>query len=526
METVHSIDEEISAIRHESSMRIRRLQSRRNALVPLLRLPTEILLRIVEMLVHYTCTFYSPVKRLEEKWRAFMGACTHMRFLILDSPRFWAHIDLSRSVNWIELCMQRAQTSSVTVFFDDCVIPGLDGECDGCSDCDSNEEGMTCERNIDDEVASAIYSRRLSSITQLAQEILPRATRAEILVSRHPDFRFIIDDVIRLPLPRLHALAYIADGIDPADKDEDIPNSRDILRGSPALVDLVLHEANVSVAGLRLPALTRLELKYVSILEGPEHMFHLLETASNLQHLDLFVWSYESYEHHGSHLHLRPIHLPHLHTVHLNVPLPVYISHLRVLPAPSTELTVNAERITPSKLAKLFDHVWTLLDLRQIVHATLHRYFEAHNLGMTFSHPGIRTGKVTHIWQSGCRNAQPTLARLKAIRVTSSPNEYPLQLFEAAAQDPLHHLCSVDVVVMNSACDPWAHAQTSLCAWLRARVLVGRRISQVDLRGCGLQSICGLGTQEAKRLERIAAELRIEGLADEVLVEGEITVQA
>jgi hypothetical protein len=316
-------------------MCIRHLQSRRNALVPLLRLPTEILLRIAEMLVHYTSTFHIPVRGLEEKWRAFMGVCTHIRFLIIDSPRLWAHIDLSRSVDWVGLCIQRAQTSSVTVFFNDCVIPGLNGECDGCSDCDSNEEGMTCERDIDDEVASSIYSRRLSSITRLAQEILPRASRAEILVSRHPDFKFVIDDVIRLPLPRLHALTYIVDGIDHADEDEDITNSREILRDSPALVDLVLHEVDVSVAGLHLPALTRLELKYVSILEGPEDMFHLLEIASNLQHIDLFVWSYESYEHHGSHLHPRPIHLPHLHTLHLNVPsLSTY--HISTFPSLST----------------------------------------------------------------------------------------------------------------------------------------------------------------------------------------------
>jgi hypothetical protein len=519
MEAVHSIDEELSAIRHETPMRIHQLQSRRNALVPLLRLPTEILLRIAEMLVYYKPTFYSPVIRLEENWRGFMGVCTHMRFLVLDSPRLWAHIDLSRSVEWVELCIQRAQTSSVTVLFNDCDIPDRGGECDGCSDCDSDEEGMTCERDVDEEVVSIIYSRRLSSITRLAQEILPRASRAEFLVTRD-DSKLIIDDVIRLPLPRLHALTYVMDGIE--------PYSRGILPDAPALAHLVLHEANVSVAGLRIPALTRLELKFVSILEGPNDMFRLLETASNLQHLNLSVWIYEGYEHHGSHLHLRPIHLPHLRTLHFDLPHPVYISHLRVLPAPSTELIVNTNRIAQlSELAELFDHVWDLLDHTQIVHVTLRRDFNAaHQLGMTFSHPGIRTGKVTQIWDSGCCNAQPTLAHLKAIRVTSDPKEYPLQLFELAAQDPLHHLCSVDVVVMNSACDPYAHAQTSLCAWLRARVLVGRRISQVDLRGCGLQSICGLSTQEAKRLERIAAELRIEGLADEVLVEGEITVQA
>jgi hypothetical protein len=96
---------------------------------------------------------------------------------------------------------------------------------------------------------------------------------------------------------------------------------------------------------------------------------------------------------------------------------------------------------------------------------------------------------------------------------------------ELAVKDPLHHLSSVNVVVMNSACNPCAH--TSFWAWLRARVLIGRRISQVDLRGCLQQSTrCCLDAQEAKGLERMAAGLRMEGLANEVLVEGKITVQA
>jgi hypothetical protein len=96
---------------------------------------------------------------------------------------------------------------------------------------------------------------------------------------------------------------------------------------------------------------------------------------------------------------------------------------------------------------------------------------------------------------------------------------YLLQLFKRAATDPRSVLFSVNAVDFRGACNP--HAHDTFQGWLRARVAVGDQLDLVDLNVCHEDTRCLLGQrEESDDLQRIAMELRTEGLAKIVMAEG------
>lgn len=116
MKTVESFDAAIALLQDQVldlQMRIRELQSRRNSLSPLYRLPDEILLYIIEGLAgSYQ---YDPLLPLFSSaydgidithktpagWSPIMGVCTRMRSLALQNVHIWAHINLNSHENWV-----------------------------------------------------------------------------------------------------------------------------------------------------------------------------------------------------------------------------------------------------------------------------------------------------------------------------------------------------------------------------------------------------------------------------------------
>jgi hypothetical protein len=91
---LQAVDDEIKSL--EESIRV--LRSRRNALVPVSSLPTEVLSAIFTLLHGPVAS--SPPTLLEEKpdhlpWIRVAHVCRHWREITLNQPLFWSHIDFT-----------------------------------------------------------------------------------------------------------------------------------------------------------------------------------------------------------------------------------------------------------------------------------------------------------------------------------------------------------------------------------------------------------------------------------------------
>jgi hypothetical protein len=133
MDTTESLDTTIALLQDqvvELQARIRGLQTRRNALVPLGRLPDEILLYILEIMAHADRydpkfaslpsphTWWSAIES-PAKWPHIMGVCTRMRSLALQNAHLWTHINLNAHDGWVELCLERSHVCPLTVSFNE-----------------------------------------------------------------------------------------------------------------------------------------------------------------------------------------------------------------------------------------------------------------------------------------------------------------------------------------------------------------------------------------------------------------------
>jgi hypothetical protein len=483
---------------HNPSGRVRQLQTHRNTLdSALLRLPNEILLSIVDLLVSD-----SVIDRGETTgWLAFMSTCMRARSLVLDTPRLWARIDLTRNVDWVRLCVQRAFPFPLSIYFDEKRLPAV-----GC--------GKSSSENSDEE------AQNLVSFRTNAHLAFPRARQAEIHVFGRAGFHHIVYDILHSPLPHLCSLKY--DGVMWAN--EDMPFRR-LLPSAPALTSLCLSYMRFSVVDLCLPALVRLKLLGVVILEDPGVMFRFLKKSPLLRELDLNIL----YVQRLANLWIEPISLLHLRSLKLCGSESINISHLRALPQPSDHLDVHVLEHGPevARIYELYDYIWGLIDVKRSVVIDINAHHMQRDLSMHLHlvHPGLRIGQVSYWWSTPLYNLHTALAHAETIRIDMVEQHYPSELFERAAQDPHHCLAGVHGVILKQACD--AHAHHAFRTWLRARVDVGRRVTTVDLRGClGQRSGCWgqrsgwLWKEEREGLQRMAEELQREGLAEEVLVEG------
>jgi hypothetical protein len=90
------------------------LKQRRNSLVPICRLPVELLARILAFLQHFELVhphggadflFHSNANN----WSQFMLVCAHFRAVAVQTPALWNVYDFARPVSeWRELCLSRA----------------------------------------------------------------------------------------------------------------------------------------------------------------------------------------------------------------------------------------------------------------------------------------------------------------------------------------------------------------------------------------------------------------------------------
>jgi hypothetical protein len=482
MEIAVPVAQDIVA-RHDLSGRARQLQTHRNALnSALLRLPNEILLWIVDLLVPDNVD-----GRFETKeWRAVMSTCTRARSLVLDTPRLWAHVDLAQNVDWVRLCVQRVFPFPISISFDENRLPEV-----GRGDREA---------------------QKLDSFRTVANLAFPRARQAKVRIIRRAGFKHIVDDILLFPLPHLCSLKY--DGLMCAY--ENMPFRR-LLPSAPALTSLCLSYMRFSVVDLCLPALVLLKLILVGIPESPRVMFRFLKKSTLLQELELSI----TYPQNLAIVDIEPISLPHLRSLTLCGSETTYIPHLRALPQPSDRLDIYDPGMARIHV-ELHDYMWGLIDVKRLVVIDINMHDVQQtpdiNIHLHWAHPGLRIGQVIFGWDTSSRNLHTALTRGEIIRIDMAEKRYPPEFFERAAQDPHHCLAGVHGVVLQQACD--AHAHHAFRTWLRARIDVGRRVTAVDVRGCqGRRSGC-LRKEEWESLQRTAQELRREGLAEEVLVEG------
>jgi hypothetical protein len=517
MEAIESADREIALARSEMATRICQLQTRRNTLVPFFRLPLEVLLCIVDFLFiikKYDSRIFAASFRVESRhqsgWRPFMNVCTRTRTLLLHSPRFWTRIAPAQNPEWVKLCVERSQSLDLSVLFSDDNIPHAECEERGC--CYDEEEGR--------ERAYKLFHRKLSSFRQLIYVTLPRARQADLRLSKHIEFQVDIDAALCSSLPCLQSLTYHMHALD---QEIDIPTPPApplFLRGTPALTFLVLAGIDLSVTDLCFPLLVHLELNGVYVYGDYNSMFCFLKKSPLLEQLHLGV----DYSSDPPSARTQPtILLPKLRTLIFLFSPTDYMMHLRALPPPIDELRITVmNTLTASERSQMFDHVWELLDVEASavsVFVKPTRNSPASARLHIDQHAGTKTRSVSYQCDVLSQDLPTTLERFGKLVVTMANAPYLLQLFKRAATDPRSVLFSVNAVDFRGACNP--HAHDTFQGWLRARVAVGDQLDLVDLNVCHEDTRCLLGQrEESDDLQRIAMELRTEGLAKIVMAEG------
>jgi hypothetical protein len=88
------------------------LKQRRNSLVPVCRLPPELLARVFSIVQHEDDPAADPdfdFDRITSDWPRVMGVCTRFRAVAVQTPMLWNVHDFTRPVpTWRELCHARA----------------------------------------------------------------------------------------------------------------------------------------------------------------------------------------------------------------------------------------------------------------------------------------------------------------------------------------------------------------------------------------------------------------------------------
>ena len=115
--------------------RIRMLNTRRNALVPIGRLPPEVLGEIFLILVkerfyrlHEGMSLLDPYYYTPSKhhWFEFLGVCHHWREVVSTNPTFWSHIAIMTALctNVLEIILDWSSKTNLAVEVNHCAVGG------------------------------------------------------------------------------------------------------------------------------------------------------------------------------------------------------------------------------------------------------------------------------------------------------------------------------------------------------------------------------------------------------------------
>jgi hypothetical protein len=512
MEDIDRLDREIALVQEEVDKlqaHLRQLRARRNAHAPLCRLPPEILTHVMDILGVYASKAFRALAfpdrcSYEEGsgvagWTHLMGTCTRMRYIILNTPGLWTDVDLNRSYDWLQLCIQNSRSLPLTVCYDEYLLPS--SECECTKDNTVWEEGLP------------------KWLNETINEALPRASSANILLHSYNNVAPYIEDTLcQTALPHLRSLTYVVD-----DNRENphswLDESCGFLIGASRLTHLTLAGMKIPVEGLCLPALIRLEWRDVVITGSPGYFASFMSQSKLLQNLHL-GFRYEDATNHTS---LPPITLPYMRTLHVETPLSLTLAHLRAFSLPSEQLHVNAKQDASHDTAilgaELFSYMWHVLDTgRSEPVVKMTRATNRDCVFLEIEHPGTEIPAI--IYHASCPSPDVTtvMNRVQSIHLM---DEGFSQLFDLAAKDPLVILSTVQSVVVSRACTRFPNQ--GLRMWLQSRADANHRLRVLNICGCKRSLMyCAGGRWEKQVVRAMAKEIHDGGLADEVLVEGEV----
>jgi hypothetical protein len=513
MEDLDRLDHEIALVQEEVDKlqaHLRQLRARRNAHAPLCRLPPEILAHVMDILGVYASKAFRALAfpdrcSYEEGsgvagWTHLMGTCIRMRSIVLNTPGLWTDVDLNRSYEWLQMCIRNSHSLPLTLCYDEYLLPSPECEC--TKDNDTVWGGglpRWLNKNID--------------------EALPRASSANILLQSHHDVASYIENALcKTSLPYLRSLTCVVD-----DNRENPRSSLyewcGFLSGASRLTHLTLAGMKIPVEGLCLPALVHLEWRGVVIIGSPWFFACFISQSTLLQniHLDL---RYEDETYRAS---LPRIALPYIRTLHVETPLYLTLAHLRAFSLPSEQLHVNvkqdASHDTAILGAELFSYMWHMLDTGRsepIVKITRTPYRDC--MLLEIDHPGTEIPAIIYYAPCPLPDVTTIMNRVQSIHVMDEG--FP-QVFDLAAKDPLATLSAVQSVVVSWACTRFPNQ--GLRMWLQSRADANHRLRVLNICGCKRSLMyCAGGRWERQVLRAMAKEIHDGGLADEVLVEGEV----
>jgi ribonuclease HI len=104
-----------------------RLQTRRNRLSPLCRLPVDIIRLILDIVVHSqhkipSTSTHEGIHNIYGEpvvWLRVVNVCAYIRSIAIASPNLWSHIDLFKNLNWNSLCISRAGEACLSIIYND-----------------------------------------------------------------------------------------------------------------------------------------------------------------------------------------------------------------------------------------------------------------------------------------------------------------------------------------------------------------------------------------------------------------------
>jgi hypothetical protein len=249
-----------------------------NARVLLFRLPTDILQEILLDLVledhlsrddaqHSHRGLGDDARLLDSvryrfgfrsTWQRIMLVCTYLRQLAISYPLLWSFVNLNTNRDWITLSLRRAGSVPLSLSY-------------------YQHSGMHNDyrqRNAEGAYRVLLY-------------LLPRACDVHLFLD-HAAKIDAIQTVLRAPMPNLRTISYHLR------RAQNVPFDRHSTGGrADRLTSISVGGAGFAIAGIVLPALTRLELECSWIVGTPARMVALLAGARGLEE---FYWRSSYFE--------------------------------------------------------------------------------------------------------------------------------------------------------------------------------------------------------------------------------------
>jgi hypothetical protein len=261
-----------------------RLQTRRNRLSPLCRLPVDIIRLILDIVVHSqhkvpSTSTHEGIHNIYGEpivWLRLVNVCAHIRSVAIASPNLWSHIDLFKNLNWNSLCISRAGAACLSIIYND-----------------YNQLVDNCTKRYD-----------------LLKSLFPQGQHM-IIRSRNYDIDTDLQEILRTSAKNLRSLTWI-----PYSSRRDTHVSHTFLGGNKhSLTNLTLWHVCIKGTAPSLPRLVHLHMNACHIQDDPGLLLDLVQQAPLLNELSLVGILFSDASPKTSHL--WNVRLNHLHVLHV-----------------------------------------------------------------------------------------------------------------------------------------------------------------------------------------------------------------